>query len=82
MFPYRSDKALIYQNYIILLLAIVIKHVVIIRIFLPIDIHQLMFSHTLWYKALKVCRFLSCKHHSTIRLSHVMDSGDPGSAVE
>ena len=64
---------------------IAIIHVGIIGIFLLIDIHQLEFSHTLWYKALKVCRCLNLKHHSTIRLSPVMDSGvrtDPGPVVK
>ena len=54
MFPYSNDKTLIYQNYTISLLAIAIIHVGIISISLLIDIHQLMFSHTLWYKTLKV----------------------------
>ncbi len=80
LFPYRNDKTLIYQNYKILLLAIAIIHVGIIRISLLIDIHQLMFSHTLLYKALRVYRSFNCKLHFTIRLSHIMDS-DPGAAM-
>ena len=50
-------------------------HVGINRISLLIEIHQLMFSHTLWYKGLKVYRCLNCKHHFAIRLSPLIDSG-------
>ncbi len=84
LFSYSNDKALIYQNYTILLLAIAIIHVGIIRISLLIDFHQLMFSYTLWYKTLKVYMCLNWKPHFTIRLSPLMDSGvrtDPGAAV-
>ena len=84
LFPCSTDKALVYQNYTILPLAIAIIHVGIIRISLLMDIHQLMFSHTLWYKTLKVYMCLNWKPHITIRLSPLMDSGvrtDPAAAM-
>ena len=83
LFPCRHDKALIYQNYVILLLSIAVIHVGVIGISLLIDIHQLIFSHTPWYKAVKVYRCLNCKHF-TIRLLPIMDSGvrtDPAAAM-
>ncbi len=63
-----------FLQHILSLLAIAIIHVGIIRIFLLIDIHQIMFSHTPWYKALKVCRCVICKHLSTLSPSLVTDS--------